>query len=381
MAYEMITLISIFIVLKKWRMEKKGLIFIPDISGFSRFVSEMEIEHSRLIIGELLEILIDANNTNLAVSEIEGDAILFYKFGEPPSLEEVFRQVKGMFEAFHKNLMTYENRRYCQCKACLSAVDLTLKVITHYGEFTGYKVKDFNKLIGKDIIVAHRLLKNDIANHEYWLVTADLAKSHSLSNLAEWITWSDSTKQTEEGPVSFRYAQLGPLKDQLPPDPIQKLNLTEKTKAITLTREYETDIITLLHAAADFTYRPRWMQGVKSVEVENHFLPRIGLRCKIISDQGESFTYANHYSYQNERIEFSEVDEGTETLLHYILEKVDDRKTKLTLDYYIRKNLLSKLLFDLRNKNKVKSTLIKSLQNLDGVVGQIRVPESTVRIM
>ena len=46
-------------------METKGLIFIPDISGFSRFVSEMEIEHSRLIIQELLEILIDANHSGL----------------------------------------------------------------------------------------------------------------------------------------------------------------------------------------------------------------------------------------------------------------------------------------------------------------------------
>ncbi|MCX2678697.1 DUF2652 domain-containing protein [Galbibacter sp. EGI 63066] len=361
-------------------MENKGLIFIPDISGFSRFVSEMEIEHSRLIIGELLEILIDANHTGLTVSEIEGDAILFYKFGERPPLKEVYGQVKGMFEAFHKNLMTYENRRYCQCKACMSAIGLTLKVITHYGEFTGYKVKDFNKLIGKDIIVAHRLLKNDIANHEYWLVTAELAKNNPLSDLDEWIAWRDSKKLTEEGPIAFRYAQLGPLKEQLPQDPIQKLDLTEKTKVLTFTREYKTDIITLLHAAADFNYRSRWMQGVKNVQVENHFLPRIGLRCKIISDRGEAFTYANHYSYQKERIEFSEVEEGTETLSHYTLKKLGDRKTRLTLDYYIKKNLFSKLMFDLRNKDKVKSTITKSLQNLDGLVGKIRVPESSVRI-
>ena len=42
-------------------MENKGLLFIPDISGFTRFVNETEIEHSRLIIQELLELLINAN--------------------------------------------------------------------------------------------------------------------------------------------------------------------------------------------------------------------------------------------------------------------------------------------------------------------------------
>jgi hypothetical protein len=41
-------------------MQTRGLIFIPDISGFTRFVNEVEIEHSRLIIQELLEILVDA---------------------------------------------------------------------------------------------------------------------------------------------------------------------------------------------------------------------------------------------------------------------------------------------------------------------------------
>lgn len=361
-------------------MENQGLIFIPDISGFSRFVTEMEIGHSRLIISELLEILIDANRTGLKVSEIEGDAILFYKFGERPSLEKVYQQVKGMFEAFHKNLIAYENRRYCQCKACLSAIGLTLKVVSHYGEFAEYQVKSFNKLIGKDIIVAHQLLKNKIENHEYWLVTNDLAMDATLPKTSEWIQWSDGAKRTEERTIPFHYAQLGQLKKELQPDPIQKLELTNKTKAITFTREYETDIITLLHAAADFTYRPRWMNGVRKVEVENHFLPRIGVRCKIISDNGETFTYANHYSYQKERVEFSEVDEHTGALFHYILEKLGKRKTRLTLDLYIKKTIFSKLIFNFGKKNGLKSKITKSLLNLGGLIGQIQVPQSSVRL-
>ena len=156
------------------QVENKGLLFIPDISGFTRFVSQTEIEHSRLIIQELLEFLINANQMGLEVSEVEGDAILFYRFGESPRLEEVYKQVEKMFCEFHRHLLAYDHRRFCHCKACNSAIDLTLKVITHYGEFTGYSVKNFSKLIGKDVIVAHQLLKNDIDQHEYWLVTKSL---------------------------------------------------------------------------------------------------------------------------------------------------------------------------------------------------------------
>src|SRR3954470_16694931 len=109
-------------------MENRGLLFIPDISGFTRFVTETEIDHSRLIIQELLELLINANEIGLEISEIEGDAILFYKFGDPPRLEDLYNQVKKMFCSFHRSLAAYDNRRYCQCKACVSAVGLTLKV-------------------------------------------------------------------------------------------------------------------------------------------------------------------------------------------------------------------------------------------------------------
>jgi hypothetical protein len=52
-------------------MENKGLLFIPDISGFTKFVNETDIGHSRLIIQELLETLINTNQIGLEISEIE----------------------------------------------------------------------------------------------------------------------------------------------------------------------------------------------------------------------------------------------------------------------------------------------------------------------
>jgi len=194
-------------------MDNKGLLFIPDISGFTTFVTNTEIEHSRHIIQELLELLIDSNQLGLDISEVEGDAILFFKFGEKPELNEIYNQVEKMFSSFHKHLKIYENRRTCHCRACVSVINLTLKVITHYGEFTGYKVKNFNKLIGKDVIVAHQLLKNDIEHHEYWLVTKSLMKDELPAEFREWMKWDASAKKTENGEVPFLYTQLSELKN------------------------------------------------------------------------------------------------------------------------------------------------------------------------
>jgi len=82
--------------------------FIPNISGFTNFVTNTEIEHSRHIIQELLEILIDSNPLGLEISEVEGDAILFYKFGNIPELKGIYIQVEKMFSSFHEYLINHK---------------------------------------------------------------------------------------------------------------------------------------------------------------------------------------------------------------------------------------------------------------------------------
>jgi Protein of unknown function (DUF2652) len=193
-------------------MDSKGLLFIPDISGFTEFVTNIELAHSHHIIQELIEVLIDENVMGLEVSEIEGDAVLFYKFGDSPELSLIYEQVEKMFCAFHKHLKIYELSRTCHCNACTSAVNLTLKFITHYGEFTGYKVKNFFTLIGKDVIVAHQLLKNTIDKHEYWLVTKGLSNDNLPGGFREWMKWNKSNKEIGGNEVSFLYTQLSALR-------------------------------------------------------------------------------------------------------------------------------------------------------------------------
>ena len=356
-------------------MENKGLLFIPDISGFSRFVSQTEIEHSRLIIQELLEILINANQMGLEVSEVEGDAILFYRFGASPNLEEVYKQVERMFCAFHRHLLAYDHRRYCYCTACNAAIDLTLKVITHYGEFVGYSVKNFHKLLGKDVIVAHQLLKNDIALHEYWLVTPSVAGRNSApAGFAQWMAWNSSAIQTESGAIPFHYTQIGQLKNELVPEPIPQLELASKTKVLSFSREYDTDIRTLFHATGDFNYRSRWQEGVKTVEEIGHVLPRVGMKCRCVMEDGQVCIYSSSYSFSGERIAFSETDERKLTSTYFTLEKTGHKKTKLTIDCYLRKNIARLALFVLTRRKKMIERYNKSLLNLERLVQEIKLP-------
>ena len=355
-------------------MDNRGLLFIPDISGFTKFVNQTDISHSRLIIQELLEVLISANNSGLEVSEIEGDAILFYKYGDAPDMELLYKQVEKMFCTFHKHLMAYEFRRYCQCDACKSAIQLTLKVITHYGEFTGYTIRNFNKLIGKDVIVAHQLLKNDIDQHEYWLVTNNLVHDNTPTGLANWMIWKNSAKQTENGEVPFHYTQLSKLKSEIQPDPFPDLGIANKKKMISVSKEYDADIITMFHATGDFNYRAQWEEGVIRVEELSHFLPRIGVRSRFIMNDRETVILATSYSYSPEKLSFSETDENTKNMKYFYLEKVGDHKMRLTVDIYLEKNGYNRILFPIFQKQKMEAAFRRSMVNLEKVIQEIKLP-------
>jgi hypothetical protein len=356
-------------------MNSKGLLFIPDISGFTRFVTETEISHSRLIIQELLELIINANQIQLEISEIEGDAVLFYKFGEPPSLQELYKQVEKMFCAFHKNLVAYDQRKYCLCKACTSAAELSLKVITHYGEFAEYNIKNFSKLIGKDVIVAHQLLKNDIEQHEYWLITKDLLHDDKLPrDFAAWMKWDGSMKKTEAGEIHYLYTTLSELKKELPEDPLPLVNLSGKIKVCSVSREYDTDIITLFHAAGAFEYRARWWEGVKKVEELSHYLPRVGMKSRFTLDNNETIlVLSNYYTNSDAQIEFSETDEKGSQLTKFTLVKKEDKKTLLTIDVYKTGNWFTKFRKGLLNEKAMEAKLQKSLENITQLFPEIKI--------
>ncbi len=355
-------------------MDNRGLIFIPDISGFTNFVNKVDIVHGRMIIQELLEILVSANEIDLQISEIEGDAILFYRYGDSPDLPALYKQVEKMFCDFHQSLFAYDVSRYCQCEACSSAVDLSLKIVTHFGEFTDYKVREFKKLIGKDIIVAHQLLKNDIHQHEYWLITDAMLSTDDPDAIADGMKWDQSTKHTEHGDVPFHYIQLGSLKDKISKDLVPAHQIEQPVKMFSCSRVIETDIITLFRSSGMFEYRNQWQEGVLRVEELSHYLPRVGMKYRNIYKGGEEIIYSSGIQFQPEIISFSETDEQRKKSIFYLVEKVDDTHTRLTIDYFVKKNKLGNILFNLTEKKKKEAAWEKSFDNLEKLVKVIEFP-------
>lgn len=148
-----------------------SLLFLPDISGFTYFVHETELEHSQYIISGLLETLVTANELAMTVAEIEGDAVLFYKENQVPAPAQVVAQAQRMYYAFHGWVREFVRVSRCGCPACQSVTKLTLKVVAHAGPLGFTTVQQQRKPFGAAVVVVHRLLKNAIPSHEYVLLT------------------------------------------------------------------------------------------------------------------------------------------------------------------------------------------------------------------
>jgi hypothetical protein len=142
----------------------RGTIFIVDISGYTSFVKETQNAVGVLTVSKLLEEIISSNNLLFKVSEIEGDAILFYRYGKPYPVNVILRQFEAMLLAF--------NNKIAQLKIYSDQVTyLSIKAVVHYGEIAQFNIGRFRKLYGQPLIEAHRLLKNSIHGDTYTLIT------------------------------------------------------------------------------------------------------------------------------------------------------------------------------------------------------------------
>ena len=204
---------------RKGTVVHPALILMPDISGFTQYMSAGSIAHSQVNIARLLEAVIEVNYLDLSISEIEGDAILFYKFNDNSSFDDVMEQVIRMYVSFHKILIHINDNNTCKCGACTLLYNLSLKFIVHFGEVGSVMVKDYCKLFGGDIIIAHRLLKNSITSDEYVLFTNSFIKLYlknktMLNN--DWIKIEQSSDTYDVlGNIEYFYSNLNELKNTI----------------------------------------------------------------------------------------------------------------------------------------------------------------------
>lgn len=144
-------------------MSQTGILLITDITGYSKYVNQSELEHAQSSLTDLLDLLIAYARSPLVLAKLEGDAVFSYApyegFLQGQTLLEM---VESTYLAFRKALELMILNTTCTCAACRNLKDLDLKFFIHCGSFTIQKLKEYRELLGNDVNLVHRLAKNHI---------------------------------------------------------------------------------------------------------------------------------------------------------------------------------------------------------------------------
>ena len=81
----------------------------------------------------------------------------------------------AMHREFHLE-RHYVATNLCPCAGCTQANNLKLKFVAHIGEAATQTIRQRRKLVGIDVILVHRMLKNPVTVPEYLLLSEELYK-------------------------------------------------------------------------------------------------------------------------------------------------------------------------------------------------------------
>lgn len=184
----------------------EGPLVIADISGYTAFIADTELEHSREILSELLETLIVAM-PQLRVAQLEGDAVCFVGGVTGTAL---LGWIEECFLGFHRRLRDIKTASTCTCRACSTVGGLTLKLVAHHGEYSWHRVGAVEQLVGTPVNVVHRLLKNHIPSHEYLFATDAVLARLTDDARAQFVPHAESYEHV--GEIRGGYRDLAPLR-------------------------------------------------------------------------------------------------------------------------------------------------------------------------
>jgi class 3 adenylate cyclase len=189
----------------------EGPLVLADISGYTTFMAATELEHSETLVRRMLNTIVASLKGRLEMVQLEGDGVFFVGEGVPPKL---IQWLEGSYLTFHRRMRTFLERRQCSCDACARAPELTLKLIAHYGRYSGQRIGETGQVHGVDVIVPHRLAKNSVPSREYILATRDLLQRLPDAERASFVPHTEDAAGF--GQISLGYRDLAPLRGSQP---------------------------------------------------------------------------------------------------------------------------------------------------------------------
>ncbi|MGH2408047.1 MAG: DUF2652 domain-containing protein [Candidatus Limnocylindrales bacterium] len=138
---------------------------IADISGYTSYLAGVELDHAQDILADLVGTVVSALRPNFRLAKLEGDAAFTVAPAEKIDGSLLLDTIERCYFGFRRRRRDVRQATSCECNACLRIPDLNLKFVVHHGLAARQKMAGMDELVGADVIVVHRLLKNDVVEN------------------------------------------------------------------------------------------------------------------------------------------------------------------------------------------------------------------------
>ena len=194
---------------------QRGFLVVADITGYTSYLNHSELEHAQGTLKTLLGLLIDHTKPPLALSGLEGDAVFSYTIDSDRFEGQAFvEMIESTYVAFKRAIDLMVMNTTCECNACANINSLDLKFFVHHGEFVIQELAGGEELVGTDVNVIHRLLKNNVVEETgfraYSLFTEASVAALGLSGFAESLAVYVS-EASDIGSVRCWVLDMGPV--------------------------------------------------------------------------------------------------------------------------------------------------------------------------
>lgn len=147
-----------------------GYFFLADISGFSSYLTGVELEHAGGILKKLLEGVAGKIEPVFRVQDFDIDAVFAYAPETGMNrFEDLHELIKAAYFEFKNNLTVISDHLTCNCAACRDVTSLDLKFMIHYGEYILSSVQEKQMLFGSNpTFVRNRGWKESVSASASW---------------------------------------------------------------------------------------------------------------------------------------------------------------------------------------------------------------------
>lgn len=147
-----------------------GYFLLADISGFSSYLTKVELEHAGSILRQLLEGISRNIEPIFRVQDFDIDSV--FAFAPEAGIvhfEKLHRRVEETYVEFKGNLTEISNHITCNCAACREVTSLDLKFMVHFGETILSSLQGKPVLYGLDpTFVRRRVWKDEVSASVSW---------------------------------------------------------------------------------------------------------------------------------------------------------------------------------------------------------------------